>query len=134
MVSAKDKNAAVNAVVSYLGLSSSTRDFPKGVKVDLIEDEEMPAEDDDFFKDLKGRMNALWNDNVGSLSKVPRMSNIDLAHYVNQMRAERGAKALDSDSPLIERWMTMLRTVDKNLVLLKVTSSDGDRLFLVKIK
>lgn len=134
MVSAKDKSTAMSAVVSYLGLSSSTRDFPKGVQIDFIEDEEKPADDDDFFKDLRERLVGMWNDNVGTLSKTPRISNIDLTHYINQMRMERGAKALDSDSPLIERWMKMIQTVDKKVVLVKVSSSDGDRLVLVKVK
>ncbi len=134
MVSAEKKKIAKKAAVSYLGLSSSTTNFPKGVSFEIIEEKEVPTEEDGFFDELKGGIAKIWRENVGTMSKVPRMSNIDFAHYVNQLRAERGAKSLELDSPLIERWMKMLAASDKKVVLCEIKSTEGRRLLLVKAK
>jgi len=133
-MAADRKKTAFTAAVSYLGLSSSTKDFPKGVEVEIITNGEPPADDDGFFNELRERIDSLWRDNVGTLSKVSRMSNIDFAHYVNELRMERGAKALEVDSPLIERWMRMFVAVDRKVVLVRVNSSEGERLILVRTK
>jgi len=134
MLSAEKKKIAKKTAVSYLGLSSSMTNFPKGVTFEIIEESEVPTEEDGFFEELKGGIARIWRENVGTLSKVPRLSNIDFAHYVNQLRAERGAKSLELDSPLIERWMKMLAASDKKVVLVEVKSTEGRRLILVKAK
>ena len=134
MVSAEKKKIAKKAAVSYLGLSSSNTNFPKGVSVEIIEDSDGSSEEDGFFDELKGGIARIWRENVGTLSKVSRLSNIDFAYYVNQMRAERGAKSLELDSPLIERWMKMLAASDKKVVLVEIKSTEGRRLLLVKTK
>ncbi len=122
---------AKDAAVAYFGLSSSENSFPKGTEVTYHKKVDIEPDTSGFFTDLKERIDKIWTENIGNMSRVARMSDVDFTHYVNQLRTDRGAKPLNTDSNLIEMWMKMMTSADRKLILVEIKSSEGRKLLLV---
>lgn len=127
----KAEKIAIKAAVAYFGLSSATDDFPKGTKVVVHTTYDIPVELSGFFAELREKIESVWRENIGSLSRTPRLSATDFAHYVNELRSQRGAKPLEVDSSLIEMWMKMMVAADPKVVLVEVETQEGRKLLLV---
>lgn len=128
------KVIAKKTAIAYFGLSSSTKNFPEGVQVNIYESFGTAPRAEGFLKELSKKIEEAWQENIGTLSRTARLSQHDFLYYVNKLREERGAAKLTLRSSLIERWMKDLVDLYDELVLVEVISNSKRKLLLVNTK
>jgi hypothetical protein len=117
------KDVAKEAAISYFGLSSAMKSFPKGTKVDIIEGTGKTKLKGNTLK-LDQALEKIWNDNVGNLSRTARLASQDVAHYANKI----GLKVTDKN---LEKWMNEITDAHQNIFLVIVKGSSGKKLLMV---
>lgn len=107
----------------FYGLSSATKSFPKGVKVEVFKGS--------GSGDLRGKaakvaaeVDKVWNENVGSLSRTARLASDDVKFLAKRL----GVKA---DDKTIEEWMKAIAESNSNVYLVMVTHNKKVKLLLV---
>ncbi|MEM2900043.1 MAG: hypothetical protein QXT63_04565 [Thermoplasmata archaeon] len=122
---------ARKAAISYFGLSQSKDGFPRGTKIEIFENFQGESANDDFINELDSFLKKKWFDNIGSLSKVARISAHDLCAYANALRQNKNLPTLSPSSPEIELIMKKLISLNPSLTLVKITHTKDTKYLLV---
>jgi|GEM_PF-1769784 len=125
---------ARNAAISYFGLSQSKDAFPRGTKIEIFEnfqDDDVSEVSVEFINELDAFLKKKWLDNIGSLSKVARISNYDLCAYVNQFKQKKNLSPLSPKSPEMESIMKKLVSKNPCLTFVKITHTKDIKYLIV---
>jgi hypothetical protein len=117
------KDIAVRAAIAYYGFSSATKSFPKGVKVDVLEGKGKEELRGNAAK-VATEVDKIWNENVGTLSRTARISNIDIKFYAKKL----GLKATDKK---VEEWMKAIADAIANVYLVTINHGKTKKMLLV---
>ncbi len=126
----RKKKIALDATKDYWGFSESGK-IPKGYEVMVYDSCLTNAIESGFLEDLLKKLDEVWVEEVGSLSKTSRLSLTDFAYYANEVRASRGSSPVDPRSNLMERWMRSVVDLRKDVYLTEIKSGDKRKLLLV---
>ncbi|MEW6069755.1 MAG: hypothetical protein AB1485_03985 [Candidatus Thermoplasmatota archaeon] len=134
----KDKlEIARKAASAYFGFSKRLDNFPDSMKIDFYDGTKNKSEQqhDNFLVAVNEMLESVWNDEIGSLSKIARLSLYDFAFYVNGLRKNRGMKPLSIDTPgekeILVKWMRCIVDLNDSVVLVELTYNDKQKYLLV---
>jgi hypothetical protein len=123
----RDLKLARHAVKCYYGLDDGDH------KIEVIEefDNKMPAVG--FINDIKKELQAWWPRNIGTQSKVARLSESDFIYCINELRAKNGSPPISSDGKLHKKWMECMASSDPHVYLVAIRG-ENTKLVLVNTK
>ncbi len=124
-------DVAKKAALSYFGLSQARDGFPRGTKLEIFETFEGNVAPDEFVGALEALLKTKWTDNIGSMSRVSRISAHDLCAYANALKQKMGSAPLTPESPELEAIMRKLVGMNGALAMVKITHTKGVKLLLV---
>ena len=117
------KDIAEEAAIAYYGLSSATKSFPKGVKVDVLEGGSQTEMRGNAAK-VGQEVDKLWNEYVGGLSRTARISSQDILYIAKKL-------GLTPSDKIVEEWMVDIANAHPNVCLVTVTHGKNRKLLLV---
>jgi hypothetical protein len=117
------KDIAIEAAVSYYGLSSATKSFPKGVQVDVLEGRSQGEMRGNAAK-IGIEVDKHWNESVGSLSRTSRISNEDMKYIAKKI-------GLSPNDKTVEEWMVEITNTHPQVCLVTITYNKSRKMLLV---
>jgi hypothetical protein len=117
------KDIAIEAAVSYYGLSSANKSFPKGVQVDVLEGGKQGEMRGNAAK-VGLEVDKHWNESVGSLSRTSRISNEDMKYIVKKI-------GLTPNDKTVEEWMVEITNTHPQVCLVTITYNKSRKMLLV---
>lgn len=118
---------AREAAIAYYGLSSAEDGFPKGTQIKIFDEFGMDSQTLEYVKrNIAKKVEAAWNDCIGTLSRTARMSSLDFASMLGMKNR--------IDWKKVENWMKCITDLYEDVLFVEV-AKDGDRkLLLVNTK
>jgi hypothetical protein len=123
----RDRELAKYVAKCYYGLDDGECD------VEVIERFNSKMPNVGFINDIKKELQTWWPRNIGTQSKVARLSESDFVHYINELRAKNGSPPLSAGGSLHKKWMECMASDDPHVYLVAVRGS-RTRLVLVNTK
>ena len=123
----RDRELAKYVAKCYYGLDDGECD------VEVIERFNSKMPNVGFINDIERELQVWWPRNIGTQSKVARLSESDFVHYINELRAKNGSPPLSSGGSLHKKWMECMASNDPHVYLVAIRGSKT-RLVLVNTK
>ncbi len=102
-------------------------------EVEVIDSSDNKMPNVGFINDIKTELQVWWPRNIGSESKVARLSESDFVHYINELRAKNGSPPLSPGGSLHKKWMECMAN-EPNVYLVAIRGNKTRRLVLVNTK
>lgn len=128
---ARPADIAKKAAAAYYGLSSDEKRIPKGWDIEYVRQVSLVPKETPFLVKLEDAVRAKWSDNIGSVSRTARMSDLDVLVYANELLEEGGLPKVKPGDERIIQWMAYLSSKDDALVLVRLSRNKEQKLLLV---
>ncbi|MGZ4903806.1 MAG: hypothetical protein ACXV6K_03690 [Halobacteriota archaeon] len=123
----RDRELAKYVAKCYYGLDDGEYD------VEVVEHFNCKVPNVGFINDIKKELQVWWPRNIGTKSKVARLSESDFVHYINELRAKNGSPPLSSGGSLHKKWMECMASNEPHVYLVAIRGNKT-RLVLVNTK
>jgi len=123
----RDRELAKYVAICYYGLDENDCD------VEVIDSFKNKVPNVGFINDINRELQVWWSRNIGTKSKVARLSESDFVHYVNELRAKNGSPPISSGGTLHRKWMECMASNDPHVYLVSI-QGDEPKLVLVNTK
>jgi hypothetical protein len=128
---ARPADIAKRAAAAYYGLSSDNKRIPKGWDVEYLRQHSLIPKETEFLVRLNRLITGKWSDNIGSVSRTARMSDLDFLVYANELLEEANLPIVKPGDERVIHWMAYVASKDDALVLVRVSRSKEEKLLLV---
>lgn len=118
---ARPADIAKRAAAAYFGLSSDNKRIPKGWQIEYLRQHSLIPKETPFLERLKDVISSKWSDNIGSVSRTARMSDLDVLVYANELLEEANLPIVKPEDERILGWMAYVASFDDNLVLVRLS-------------
>ncbi len=123
----RDQELAKYVAKCYYGLDDGECD------VEVIERFNNKMPNVGFINDIKKELQGWWPRNIGTQSRVARLSESDFVHYINELRAKNGSPPLSPGGSLHKKWMECMASNEPHVYLVAI-HGHKTRLVLVNTK
>lgn len=128
---ARPGDIAKKAAAAYYGLSADEKRIPKGWDIEYVRQVSLVPKETPFLVKLDDAVKTKWSDNIGSVSRTARMSDLDILVYANDLLEEGGLPKVRPGDGRILQWMAYLASKDDALVLVRLSRNTEEKLLLV---
>jgi hypothetical protein len=110
----RDRELAKFVVKCYYGLDDGDS------QIEVIEDLDSKMPNVGFINDIRKELQVCWPRNIGTKSKVARLSESDFVHCINELRARNGSPPISSDGTLHKKWMECMASNEPHVYLVAI--------------
>jgi hypothetical protein len=128
---ARPADIAKRAAAAYYGLSSDKKRIPKSWDIEYVRQVSLVPKETPFLVRLNDLITEKWSDNIGSVSRTARMSDLDFLVYANELLEEGGLPKVKPGDERVLGWMAYVAHQDDALVLVRLTQKRETKLLLV---
>ena len=128
---ARPADIAKRAAAAYFGLSQDKKRIPKGWEVEYVRQHSIIPKETPFLEKLDALVNSKWSDNIGSVSRTARMSDLDLIVYANELLESAHLPIAQPGDPQVLGWMAYVASRSEDLMLLRLSQGKVVKLLLV---
>jgi hypothetical protein len=128
---ARPADIAKRATAAYYGLSSDPKRIPKGWEIEYLRQHSLIPSETPFLVRLNSYVSGKWSDNIGSVSRTARMSDLDFLVYANELLEEANLPVVKPGDGRVIQWMAYVAAQDEMLVLVRVSKGSEEKLLLV---
>ena len=128
---ARPADIAKKATAAYYGLSSDPKRIPHGWNIEYLRQHSLIPKENEFLIRLDTLVNSKWSDNIGSVSRTARMSDLDFLVIANELLEEANLPLVKPGDERIIQWMAYVASKDEALILVRVSKGNEQKLLLV---
>jgi hypothetical protein len=128
---ARPADIAKRAAAAYFGLSQDKKRIPKGWDIEYVRQHSVIPKENEFLVRLNGVISSKWSDNIGSVSRTARMSDLDFLVYANELLEDAHLPIVAPGDERVLGWMAYVASKDEALVLVRLTQKKDIKLLLV---
>ncbi len=128
---ARPADIAKKATAAYYGLSADPKRIPHGWNIEYLRQHSLIPKENEFLIRLNSIINSKWSDNIGSVSRTARMSDLDFLVYANDLLEEANLPIVKPGDDRTIQWMAYVASKDEALILVRVSKGKEQKLLLV---
>jgi hypothetical protein len=128
---ARPADIAKRAAAAYYGLSSDDKRIPKAWDIEYLRQHSLIAKETPFLVRLNDLVVSKWSDNIGSVSRTARMSDLDFLVYANDLLEKGNLPIVKPGDERVIQWMAYVAAQDDALLLLRLSHGKTEKLLLV---
>ena len=128
---ARPADIAKRAAAAYFGLSSDPKRIPKGWQIEYVRQHSAIAKETALLVELYDLVSSKWSDNIGSVSRTARMSDLDFLVYANELLESKDLPPVQPGDERVLGWMAYMASRNDGLVLVRLTHGKDQKLILV---
>ncbi len=128
---ARPADIAKRAAAAYFGLSQDEKRIPKSWEIEYVRQTSLVPNETPFLERLRAMVNTKWSDNIGSVSRTARMSDLDLLVYANELLESAHLPTAKPGDPQVLGWMAYVAAGSDDYVLVRLTQGKVEKLLLV---
>jgi hypothetical protein len=110
----RDRELAKNVAKCYYSLADGD------CEVEVIESLDSKMPNVSFINDIRKELQVWWPRNIGTKSKVARLSESDFVYCINELRARNGSPPISSDGTLHKKWMECMASNEPHVYLVAI--------------
>ena len=89
-------------------------------EVEVIESCDSKMPNVSFINDIRKELQVWWPRNIGTKSKVARLSESDFVYCINELRARNGSPPISSGGTLYKKWMECMASNEPHVYLVAI--------------
>ena len=128
---ARPADIAKRAAAAYFGLSQDAKRIPKSWEIEYVRQTSLVPKETPFLERLSTLVNTKWSENIGSVSRTARMSDLDLLVYANELLESAHLPTAKQGDPQVLSWMAYVAAGSEDYVLVRLTQGKLEKLLLV---
>lgn len=110
----RDRELAKFVAKCYYGLDDGD------CEIEVIESLDSKMPNVSFINDIRQELQVWWPRNIGTKSKVARLSESDFVYCINELRARNGSPPISSDGTLHKKWMECMASNEPHVYLVAI--------------